>query len=379
MNRRDDVRSGEWDVDLVNEGDRGLTARRLRARIRATCKMIRYRTLFITERSRRHQAAALRSAPPELEVVMLRHPDRDSRLAHLKDTVFLISERSSAVDREMIAAAPRLRLIVRLGSLVYDIDLEAARAAGVAVCAQPQRSAIMVAEHSMMQMLALAKRLRGVERAALAPEEGSPSRRTDEDTFSYNWTHQPNVGGVSGRTVGVLGFGEIGAELAQRLRGWNCRVLCHRRHRLPPAVEDELGIQYCERERLLTESAFLVNLLPYSPETLLSLGRVEFGQMKPGSYLVSCGSGSVIDEGALAEAVRSGHLAGAALDTFEWEPVRPDNPLLRMACDEPSLNILLTPHTAAGAQPKGSTPSRAEDYAPIVQYLRGQPVPGRVA
>jgi phosphoglycerate dehydrogenase-like enzyme len=342
-------------------------------------RMSRYPTLFLTERGQRHQAAAARAAPPDLEVVVLRQPDSDTLLAHLKDAVFLITERVGRVDGKMIAAAPNLRLIVRLGSLVHDIDLEAARAAGVAVSAQPQRAAIMMAEHSVMQLLALAKRLRQVELATLAAHEGGESRRTDEDTFSYNWTRQADIGGLWGRTAGILGFGETGVELARRLQGWKCRVTYHRRRRLPLEVEDELGIRYAERSNLLAASDFVVNLLPYSPETDCSLGRAEFARMKPGSYLVSSGSGSVIDEPALADAIRSGQLAGAALDTFEWEPLPPENPLLRMAASDPGLNLLLTPHTAAGAPAQGSAFSRADDYAPILQYLRGEPIPSRVA
>jgi len=338
----------------------------------------RYPTLFLTERGQRHQAAALRGAPPELEVVVLRQPDRNLLLTRLRDAAFLITERSGRVDGEMIWGAPKLKLIVRLGSLVHDIDLVAARAAGVAVCAQPQRVAIMVAEHIVMQMLVLAKRLRQIEVAALAGREESESHRTDEDTFSYNWTRQSDIGGLWGRTVGILGFGETGVELARRLKGWNCRVIYHRRRRLAPDVEDELDIRYSEREDLLAASDFLVNLLPYSPQTDHSLGRAEFARMKPGSYLVSSGSGSVIDEPALADALRSGHLAGAALDTFEWEPLPPDNPLVLMAVSDPCLNLLLTPHTAAGAPPRGSAFSRADDYAPILQFLHAEPIANRV-
>ena len=92
--------------------------------------------------------------------------------------------------------------------------------------------------------------------------------------------------------------------------------------------------------------------------------------MKQGAYLVSCGSGSVIDEGALAAAIRDGHLAGAALDTFEWEPIRPDNPLLPLARD-PNMNVLLTPHTAAGssADAEGDR-TRRRDYTNLVRVLQ---------
>lgn len=334
-----------------------------------------YRTLFITERGLRHQQAALRDAPPELAVVILRQPERPELIAHLADADFLISERAGVIDAELLAAAPRLKLIVRLGSLAHDIDRAAAEARGIRVVTWPQPGVIYVAEHLVLQMLALAKRLREVEAAALAtgPLTGGdwgPSRRTDEDTFAYNWSGRQGLGGLWGQAVGILGFGEIGAELARRLRGWECRVSYHRRRRLPAEVEAELGITYATWDAVLAGSDFVVNLLPYFPETDLALDAAAFGQMRRGACLVSCGSGSVIDEGALAEAVRSGRLGGAALDTYEWEPLQPDNPLRRLALEDPHANVLLTPHIAAGAARAGEQASRRRDFEPIMRYLR---------
>jgi lactate dehydrogenase-like 2-hydroxyacid dehydrogenase len=100
--------------------------------------------------------------------------------------------------------------------------------------------------------------------------------------------------------------------------------------------------------------------------------------MKPGAFFVSCGSGSVVDEAALADAVRSGQLGGAALDTYEWEPIRPDNPLRLLALGGPQWNMLLTPHVAAGAAPAGVTVTRRGEYEPILRYLRAEPIPNRL-
>ncbi|MGC9397934.1 MAG: 2-hydroxyacid dehydrogenase [Anaerolineae bacterium] len=342
--------------------------------------MSKYSTLFLTHRSAFHQRAALESAPPELEITLLRDPDRREVLALLPEMEFLISERSGVVDAEMIAAAPHLRLIQRLGSLTYDIDLEAARAAGVPVCAVPVHGAIMVAEHLVMQMLALLKRLHHAERIALEAGDWGVSRRTDENTFAYNWSGLRGIAGLQGKTVGVLGFGEIGAELARRLRPFRpAQVLYYKRHRLPSHAEAELDIVYCEPPALYAESDILAMLLPYTPATDELIDASVFEQMRPSAYLVSCGSGSVIDEAALAEAIRSGQIAGAALDTFEWEPLRPDNPLLSLARERES-NILLTPHVAAGSPAEGETKSsrRAEDYANLIRVLRGEPLRHRV-
>jgi phosphoglycerate dehydrogenase-like enzyme len=330
-----------------------------------------YKTVLTTERSLRHQCDVAAAAPDMLDVVVLHAPDRETLLRHLADAVYWVSERSGAIDADLIAAAPHLQLIQRLGSLWYDIDLQAAQRAGVAVCCWSVPGAIRVAEHVVLQMLALDRNL--CEAEAIA-REASPtwgqSRPTDEDTFAYNWSGRTGIEGLWQRTIGILGFGEIGVELARRLQGWECRVLYNKRHRLPVPVEEMLSIAYAEIDALAGESDYLINLLPYSPQTDGMLDAAFFQAMKVGAALVSCGSGSVIDEGALAATVHAGHLAGAALDTYGWEPIRPDNPLLPLA--RTGYNVLLTPHIGAGAPARGR--DRGADYANIVNHIRGRPL-----
>jgi len=338
--------------------------------------MTQHPTIFTTERGQRHQQAALAAAPNNLDITMLRQPDKAALLAHLPQAEYFISERAGQIDADMIAAAPNLKMILRLGSLTHDIDLDAARAAGIAVCYWPVGSVIRVAEHIVMQLLALSKKLGESEAVALAASsEWGPSRRTDEDTFAYNWSRRENVEGLWQKTIGIVGFGEIGAELARRLQGWDCRLLYNKRRRLPETVEAELGLTYVDVDTLLAESDYLSNLLPYFPNTDMLINRDWFAQMKPGAALVSCGSGSVVDETALAEAVKSGHLLGAALDTFEWEPIQPDNPLIALA--KAGYNVLLTPHTAAGAIAAPSKERRG-DYINIINHLHRRPLKCRV-
>jgi phosphoglycerate dehydrogenase-like enzyme len=336
--------------------------------------------LFLTDRGHYHQQVVLAAAPPDLAVTVMRRPPKEQVLRALPDFEFLVSERSGTIDTDMIAAGQNLQLIQRLGSLSYDIDLGAAQAAGVPVAVWPVETAIMVAEHMVMQMLFLAKRTGEV--AAITNEAGDwnqPSRRTDEDTFAYDWSGRSGVRPIYGQTVGILGFGEIGAELARRLQGFcPSAVVYHKRSRLPEHAEQDLGITYAPMEQVVAESDTICMLLPYYPETDMLLDARLLATMKKGAYLVSCGSGSVIDESALATAVQGGHLAGAALDTFEWEPIRPDNPLLPLARD-PEMNVLLTPHTAAGSSADAdSDRTRKGDYANLVRVLRGQPLLHRV-
>lgn len=335
----------------------------------ATCKV-----LFLTDRSPRHQAAALAAAPAECDVTMLRTPLREVVLTQLADAEIVISERAGQVDAEMIAAAPHLRLVQRLGSLVYDIDTSDAAQAGVAVCYWPVRGCVRVAEHMVMQMLALTKRLPEASALAQAAESWDrPSLRTDENTFAYNWSGRTGIVGLAGQRVGILGFGEIGAEVARRLRGFDVAIVRYnKRRQLPGAVELDLGIAYSDPATIIAGSDILCVLLPYAPETDESLNAETFAAMPRGAYLVHCGSGSVIDEGALADAVANGHLGGVALDTFEWEPLRGDNPLVLMA-REPQNNVLLTPHTAAG-----TGGGRRDDWENVRRLLAGEPLRYRV-
>jgi phosphoglycerate dehydrogenase-like enzyme len=334
--------------------------------------MKRYKAVFTTERGLRHQRDALEAAPENLDITMLRQPDHETLRAYLTETEYLISERTGSVDADLIQAASNLKLILRLGSLTHDIDLEAARAAGIAVCYWPVGSVIRVAEHMVLQMLALSKNLGKAEAIVLAASaKWGESKRTDEDTFAYNWSGLQHVEGLWATTIGILGFGEIGAELARRLQGWDCQVLYNKRRRLPDYVEAELNLTYTDVPTLCAQSDFIANLLPYFPETDLMLDGGFISGMKEGACLVSCGSGSVIDERALAAAVESGKLGGTALDTFEWEPIRPDNPLIKLA--KAGLNVLLTPHIAAGGT-AAARRGRVGDYTNIVNHIEGKPL-----
>jgi phosphoglycerate dehydrogenase-like enzyme len=338
--------------------------------------MSQHKVIFITERGQRHQQAALQAAPDNLAITMLRQPDQASLVAHLAEAEYFISERTGRIDAAMIQAAPNLKMILRLGSLTYDIDTVAAKAAGVAVCYWPVGSVIRVAEHLILQMLALSKKLGETEAIALAADpQWGQSKRTDEDTFAYNWSNRQEVDGLWQKTIGIMGFGEIGAELARRLQNWGCTVQYNKRRRLPEEVEQELALTYVDVDTLFGQSDYIANLLPYFPNTDLMINADYFAKMKAGAGLVSCGSGSVIDEAALAQAIKSGKLGGAALDTYEWEPIKADNPLIPLA--QAGYNVLLTPHTAAGASAAAAR-ERYGDYTNITNHIEGKPLKYRV-
>lgn len=340
-----------------------------------------HKVLFTTQRGLRHQQAAIDSAPPELEIIMRRDPSRDEMLELLPQVDFLISERVGVVDAELIAAGKSLKLIQRLGRQTWDIDLGAAKAAGVPVCADPVSGCQLVAEHMLMAALALVKRLREVTQIAeqAAPDWGQPQECT-EDYFAYNWSRRDDIGGIFGKTVGILGFGEIGIELARRLRAFDSTVIYNKRQRIPAQAEAELEIEYASLEELQARSDILLNLLPDFPETHRLLGAKFFAACKRGVLLVHAGGGTTVDAQSTVDTLRSGQLGGAALDTFNWEPIRADDPLVLLAREQPQVNLLLTPHTAAGAEAAaGAEFRRNMDYDNLLAILAGQPLKYRVA
>ncbi len=331
---------------------------------------LKHHILFVTQRGQQQQQWALEGAPAELDVVMRRDPSKEEILALLPEMEFFISERTGVVDADMIAAGKNLRLIQRLGIQTWDLDLAAAQAAGIPVCCLPVQTCQLVAEHVFLQMLGLVKRVRELMKISEDGDDwGTPPRKCDEDYFAYNWARREDIGGIMDKKVGILGFGEIGLELAIRLKPFGSTVLYNKRRQLPTVAEQQFGLHYVSKDELAASCDVVIALLPLLPGAEESINAEFFNCMKPGSLFIQTGGSGTVDENALAEAVRSRHLGGAAVDGFTWEPVQPDNPLLALARD-PMVNLILTPHVAAGAI-RLTGAMRAGDYVNIEAILRG--------
>ncbi|MEW6110571.1 MAG: phosphoglycerate dehydrogenase [Thermodesulfobacteriota bacterium] len=227
------------------------------------------------------------------------------------------------IDASVIAAADRLRVIARYGVGIDRVDIAAASARGIAVTNTPSTNSGAVAELTIAFILCLARHLITANTALRRGE----------------WLVLDGIG-IRGKTVGLIGFGAVGREVAKRLKCFDCRVLA-----FDPYVErdvaDEHGVSLVPLETLLSEADF-VSL--HAPATDLTIGMVnqEFlDRMKRGAFLINTARGDLIDEGALVTALEDGHLQAAALDCFSREPVDKDNPLLRLP------QVVATPHTAA--------------------------------
>ncbi len=335
------------------------------------------KALFLTSRAPRHQQIARQAAPDFLDVTMLESPGRDEILAHLPSADILISERSGVIDAAMVAAGKKLRLVQRLGRFTHDIDAQALQRAGIPLCYCPLLVSTLVSEHVIMQILALAKTYREAAHVMLQPGDYPEPRKCDENYFAYNWTQRTGMRALADSTVGIIGFGEIGADVARRLQPFGCKVLYNKRNRLPEDVEQALGITYADADALCAQSDFLCLLKPHGPGAGESIDAAFIARMKADAYLISTGASTVLKESDVAQAVLDGRLAGLACDGFVYEPAPLDSPLLRLAREHPQANVILSPHIAGGLA-SNDVAARRREFENIRRLAEGRPLLHRV-
>jgi phosphoglycerate dehydrogenase-like enzyme len=271
-----------------------------------------------------------------------------------------------------LAAGRELRLVQKFGLVPRNIDTAACAARGITVLALRRRANIACAELAMTLMLTLAKKLHrlagriSVERLAEIGYRYKPFDR--RHTPNSNWPRISGLRTLNGATIGIIGLGEIGREIAIRAAAFGMRVRYYQRRRLPDAEERELAATYLPLERLLAESDWVVPQLPGSPATAGFIGRAQLAQMKPGAFLVNISRAELVDRAALIEALKSGRLGGFALDPLYETPGRSDDELLQFD------NVVLSPHIAA--QPRFNA---LDDLADMMEQMAKELAPKDLA
>jgi phosphoglycerate dehydrogenase-like enzyme len=252
---------------------------------------------------------------------------------------------SLSVGKEELAAGGALRVVQKYGLAPRNIDAAACAAKGIEVLTIRRRANIACAELALTLMLTLAKKLHrlagriSVEQLAELGYGYKPFDR--RHTPNSNWPRISGLRTLNEATIGIIGLGEIGREIAIRAAAFGMRILYHQRTRLPEAEERELKATYAPLETLLTESDWVVPQLPSTPATIGFIGGAQFAQMKPGAFLVNISRAEVVDRAALIGALTSGRLGGFALDPLYEAPGRSDDELLQFD------NVVLSPHIAA--------------------------------
>ena len=252
------------------------------------------------------------------------------KLAGVDGAVVGLADR---IDAIVLEGNTRLKVVANLGVGYNNLDLDALTRAGIVASNTPDVLNESVADYAWALMLAAARRVSAAERWLRAGQWPGSNMRFDD------WLGLP----VHGRTLGILGMGRIGQGIARRAAGFDMRVLYHNRSRLPELVERECQATLVSKAELLRQVDYLVLVLPFTPENRHAIGAPELAQMKPSAVLVNIARGGIVDDAALAVALREGKLAAAGLDVFEGEPmVHAD----LLALD----NAVLSPHIASASE-----------------------------
>ncbi len=261
---------------------------------------------------------------------------------------------ATPMPASLIAAARKLRFIQKLGAGVDRIDTDACTARGIGLARLQAGNAIPVAEHTLTLMLSAYRRLPLLDRQTRA------GYWDKEDSRGVN-LH------LHGRRVGLVGFGAIGRQVARLLSGFGCEIIYFDPIRADAAVERDLGVSYCELDELIASSDVISLHLPLMKETAGLIDARRIASMKPDALLVNAARGGLVDEAALAEALRERRIFGAALDAFSQEPPL-GNPLLELD------NTIVTPH-CAGATLNNFAGIVERAVANCHRTLRGEPLP----
>jgi D-3-phosphoglycerate dehydrogenase len=253
---------------------------------------------------------------------------REALLAAVPNADALVIRSAHKIDAEVLNAAPKLKIIARAGVGVDNVDIPRATELGVVVVNTPDGNTISTAEHTFGLMLALARHI----------------PQAHESMNAGKWDRK-SFGGVElrGKTLGVVGFGRIGRAVAKRGLAFDMQVIAFDPY-IPADVAQDLGVTLVSLDDLFRQSDFISLHAQLTPETREMINAESLAMMKPGVRIIDAARGALINEADLAEALQSGHVAGAALDVYAEEPPKPDNPLLHLP------NVVHTPHLAASTE-----------------------------
>lgn len=277
------------------------------------------------------------------------------------DGVFAISV---ALPAPVVAAMARCRVISRLGTGTDKIDVALATRRGILVTNVPTFCIEEQADHTMALLLALVRKLPVMQRAMRA------------GAFNAAQGLSRSNQRMAGQTLGLVGFGNSARLTAQRARGFGLRVLATRRSAAP--IDPALGVELCDLDRLLRESDYVSLHLPLAAATYHMMGAAQFAAMKPGALFINTSRGALVDEDALEAALRSGHLGGAGLDTYERIDVFAERPPMPRWSLLELDQVIATPHVAANSVQAGQDVARGgiENLAAV---LSGHwPRPGQI-
>ncbi len=256
---------------------------------------------------------------------------KDKLIENLKDKDGALVMLSDKIDRELIEACPNLKAVSNLAVGYNNIDVEAAKEAGIIATNVPEVLTEATAELTWALLMAVARRVVEADKFLRAGkfDDWGPMLLMGNDIY--------------GKKLGIIGFGDIGQAVARKAAGFDMEIAYNKRNKLSIATEKRLGVEYKNIPQLLAESDYITINAPLNSETYHMIGTEELQIMKETAYIINTGRGPIIDEKALVEALKNGVIAGAALDVFENEP-EVESGLLELD------NVILTPHIGSASK-----------------------------
>ncbi len=299
--------------------------------------------------------SAIEALGAGVEVRHIDGADRAVLLPALADADAILIRSATQMDAEALAAAPKLKVVARAGIGLDNVDVPAATARGVLVVNAPQSNIISAAEQAVALLFAVARR----------------TAQANASMQAGQWKRSQYTGlEVADKVVGIVGFGRIGQLFAARMAAFDTTIIAYDPY-LQPARAAALGVKLVDLKTLLAQADIISIHLPRTPETIDLIGEPELRTVKPGVIIINAARGGLVNEQALADAVREGRVGGAGIDVYTKEPVSPENPLIGVP------NIVLTPHLGASTQEAqdkaGTAVARSVSLA-----LRGDFVPDAV-
>lgn len=259
------------------------------------------------------------------------YQDDETVSRHIENADILITS-TRKVPEELLHKAPRCRLVQKLGTGVNNIAISVATSKKIYVGNVEGANALAVAEYAVMLIMASCRHINIAHNKLV--QENKWLKATLRDSCCE----------VSGKTVGIIGLGNIGRKVAALLRGFSCQILYYDPFRLDSEQERDLGVSYCALDALFGRADILTLHSPLTDQTRHMVNADRLALMKDSAVLINTGRGGLIDEAALYNTLKAGRLLGVALDTHAHEPMLPDNPLKEFE------RVIFSPHTAAGTR-----------------------------
>ncbi len=284
-------------------------------------------TILLTNKYSNKVLAEVKKELPEgFKFITLDKLSEEELKIKVADADYILASGRLYVNKDVIESAPKLKMVQRTGVGTDTLDIETLKKKGIPVYVNPGINSTSVAEHTILLILAVLRQL-------TTSNAGVKSGEWSKNDVGFE------CGSLYGKTIGILGIGNIGKKVVKLLQPFNVKILYNSPTQLPLNIEKELNIEYCDFNSLITQVDILSLHCPLTSQTKGLINSSVLEAMKPNSIIINTARGPLIDENALVKALKSGKLKGAGLDVFSKEPPDPENPLLKLN------NVILTPHT----------------------------------